>query len=123
MSVQAYVRFLPMSEVRVTVAVARVLREFLAEPSADRYGYDLMRTTSFPSGKLYPILTKLVRIGWLVREREDIEPTEVGRPARYLYRLSASGVEAARYELAVLSEQLAPLARGPVLLRPERGRA
>jgi hypothetical protein len=54
-----------MPEVQVTVAVARVLREFLSEPSADRYGYELMRATSFPSGKLYPILTKLVRIGWL----------------------------------------------------------
>jgi PadR family transcriptional regulator PadR len=90
---------------------------------ANRYGYDLMLATSFPSGKLYPILTKLVRIGWLSREREDTDPAEVGRPSRFYYRLSADGVEAARYELAALSEQLAPPTRGLGFLRPERGRA
>jgi len=118
-----YVRLLHMSEVQVTVAVARVLREFLSEPSADRYGYELMRATSFPSGKLYPILAKLVRIGWLVREREGTDPAQVGRPPRFYYRLTADGVEAARYELAVLSEQLAPPARRPGSLQPEGGRA
>ena len=71
-----------MPRTRYPIAVARVLREFLSEPSANRYGYDLMRATSFPSGKLYPILTKLVRLGWLNREREDTDPAEVGRPRR-----------------------------------------
>lgn len=112
-----------MPGVQVTVAVARVLREFLSEPSAERYGYELMRATSFPSGKLYPILTKLVRIGWLIREREDTEAAEVGRPPRFYYRLTADGVEAARYELAVLNEQLAPPTRRLGTLQPEGGRA
>src|SRR5215468_2879080 len=97
-----------MPGVQITIAVARVLREFLSDPSADRYGYDLMQATSFPSGKLYPILAKLARIGWLVREWESTDPAEVGRPPRFYYRLTADGVEAARYELAVLSEQVAP---------------
>jgi len=112
-----------MPKVQITVAVARILREFLADPSAERYGYDLMRATSFPSGKLYPILTKLVRIGWLVREREDTDPAGVGRPQRFYYRLSSDGVDAARYELAVLSEQLASPARGPGLLQPGLARS
>jgi len=112
-----------MPEVRITVAVARILREFLSEPSADRYGYDLMRATSFPSGKLYPILAKLVRIGWLIREREETDPSEAGRPPRFYYRLSTDGVEAARYELALLSEQLAPPTKVPGFLQPEGGRA
>jgi DNA-binding PadR family transcriptional regulator len=112
-----------MSEVQITVAVARVLREFLSEPSANRYGYDLMRATSFPSGKLYPILARLVRIGWLVCEREDSDPAEAGRPSRFYYRLSADGVEAARYQLAVLDEQLAPLTRSRGTLQPQVGQA
>jgi PadR family transcriptional regulator len=110
-------------EVRITIAVARVLREFLSEPSADRYGYDLMRATSFPSGKLYPILAKLVRIGWLIREREETDPGDAGRPSRFYYRLSADGVEAARYELALLSEQLALPTSRPGFLQPEGGQA
>ena len=116
-----YVIILHMPGVQITVAVARVLREFLSDPSADRYGYDLMQATSFPSGKLYPILAKLARIGWLTREREDTNPAEAGRPPRFYYRLTADGVEAARYELAVLSEQLAPPPRRPGFLQREGG--
>lgn len=96
-----------MQDVRVTVAVATVLRVFLDEPSESRYGYELMRVTGFASGKLYPILARLERAGWLLKERETIDPAETGRPARRLYRLSAEGVRAARLELAALREQLA----------------
>ena len=97
-----------MTKVQVTVGVARVLREFLSEPSADRYGYDLMQATSFSSGKLYPILARLVGEGWLSREREDIDPVRAAGPARRYYRLTAEGAESARRELAALSMQLAP---------------
>jgi DNA-binding PadR family transcriptional regulator len=107
-------------EVRVTVAVARVLREFLDDLSQPQYGYELMRRTGYPSGKLYPILARLVHAGWLVREQEDVNPAQAGRPPRYLYRLSGQGVEAARQELAVLTAQLT---RSPVpgVLRPQGG--
>jgi hypothetical protein len=43
----------------MTLAVAAVLRVFLDDPDAPRYGYELMRRTGFPSGKLYPILARL----------------------------------------------------------------
>jgi PadR family transcriptional regulator, regulatory protein PadR len=110
-----------MAGVRVTVAVARVLREFLTDPAEPRYGYELMQLTQFPSGKLYPILTRLQRAGWLIKEREKIDPAEAGRPVRCLYHLSAQGGESARYELAVLSEQLGPTALRLRGLQPEGG--
>jgi PadR family transcriptional regulator PadR len=94
------------SEVRITVAVARVLREFLADPSRPRHGYDLMQATGYPSGKLYPVLARLRHAGWLTRSAEDIDPSQAGRPARYLYRLTGDGAVRARQELAVLSAQL-----------------
>jgi DNA-binding PadR family transcriptional regulator len=97
-----------MQEVRMTLTVARVLREFLSDPAKPRYGYDLMEATGFPSGKLYPSLGKLVSAGWLLREEEQIDPAREGRPARRLYRLSDDGIEVARYELAVLSQQISP---------------
>ncbi len=106
-------------EVRITVAVARVLREFLADPSEPRYGYELMQLTGFPSGKLYPVLARLERAGWLTKEREDIAPRQAGRPQRCLYRLSPHGAESARYELAALNEQLAPVASRRLRLQPE----
>jgi PadR family transcriptional regulator, regulatory protein PadR len=57
------------SGISVTVATARVLRAFLADASRPRYGYDLMRETGYASGKLYPILARLTRAGWLERAR------------------------------------------------------
>jgi PadR family transcriptional regulator PadR len=97
-----------MRDVRVTVAVARVLREFVTDASEPRYGYELMQLTGFPSGKLYPILARLQQAGWVSREREHIDTARVGRPARYLYRLTPRGAEAAWSELTVLTKQIAP---------------
>ncbi|MGC2997532.1 PadR family transcriptional regulator [Streptomyces sp. G35A] len=108
---------------RLTVAVATVLRVFLEDTSQPRYGYELMQITSFPSGKLYPILARLQAAGWLIKEKEDIDPSTVGRPPRRMYRLSPDGIQAARLELAILSEQLRPPVKGAHgRLRPE-GRA
>ena len=112
-----------VTQLRITIAVARVLKAFLADVSQPRYGYDLMDETGFPSGKIYPILARLTRAGWLVREREGIDPAQEGRPARYMYRLTERGTEAARYELAELSHQIALSPRSPRQFRPEGGRA
>ncbi|WP_395109070.1 PadR family transcriptional regulator [Actinomadura sp. SCN-SB] len=112
-----------MGDVRVTLAVATVLRVFLDDIARPRYGYELMRLTGFPSGKLYPLLARLERAGWLTKEMEDVEPAAVGRPARRMYRLSEEGTQAARYELARLTEQLRPAVAGTPRLRPEGGRA
>jgi PadR family transcriptional regulator, regulatory protein PadR len=100
-----------MGDVRVTVAVATVLRLFLEDRSRPRYGYELMQLTGFPSGKLYPVLARLERAGWLVKEQEAVDPSAAGRPARRLYRISPEGIREASQELAVLTEQLLPSAR------------
>jgi PadR family transcriptional regulator, regulatory protein PadR len=99
-----------VSELRITVAVAQLLAVFLADASEARYGYELMQVTGFPSGKLYPIMGRLTRAGWVTREREDIDPAEKGRPARCLYRLTNQGTGAAREALAELHQttNLAP---------------
>jgi PadR family transcriptional regulator, regulatory protein PadR len=99
---------MPAEEIRLTTAVARVLRQFLDTPSEPCYGFDLMRATGLASGTLYVILARLERAGWLTSEQEDIDPVAVKRPARRLYRLTPDGAQAARQELAVLSEQLRP---------------
>lgn len=118
-----YVRYLLMDEVRITLAVAKVLRTFLDDIAQPRYGYELMRLTGFPSGKLYPILARLQRAGWLIKEQEQVDPAAAGRPARRLYRLSPAGVQAARQELAALTQQLRPTPGLPGRLQPESGPA
>ncbi len=82
--------------VRATVAVRRVLAAFLADPDTDRYGLDLIRTSGYPSGTLYPILTRLETAGWIEARWEDLDPAVAGRPARRYYRLTAAGTVAAR---------------------------
>ena len=114
-----YVRLLYMDDVRITSAVAVVLRQFLNDPDEPRYGYDLMQTTGFPSGKLYPILSRLETAGWLTKEREDIDPVAEGRPARRMYRITGAAIPAARAELAALSAQVSP--PGEMKLRPIGG--
>ena len=52
------------------------------------YGMELMDAAAAPSGTLYPILARYRDYGWLTAEREDIDPTEAGRPARTYYRLT-----------------------------------
>ena len=44
---------------RMTAPLQRVLRAFLEDPAAPRYGYDLMKAAGLPSGTLYPMLARL----------------------------------------------------------------
>ena len=108
----------------MTLAVATVLRAFLDDPADPRYGYDLMRATGYPSGKLYPILARLEAAGWLVKQVENIDPAEIGRPPRRLYRIDPGCLSMIRTELAALSERLRLAPPGPGgRLSPEGGRA
>jgi PadR family transcriptional regulator PadR len=87
--------------VKMTAPLERVLRTFLTDPSAQRYGYDLMKAASLKSGTLYPLLgrleqEKLVSSAWETPQQDG------QRPRRY-YRLTSEGIAAARLELAQLS--------------------
>jgi DNA-binding PadR family transcriptional regulator len=112
-----------VDQVRMNLTVAKVLRVFLEDVSQPRYGYELMRRTGFPSGKLYPVLARLERAGWLTKELESIDPSIEGRPPRRMYRISVEGIRAARYELAALSEELRPPSWTGERLQPEGGHA
>ncbi|GIF04035.1 PadR family transcriptional regulator [Actinoplanes siamensis] len=92
--------------IRATTAVAKVLAAFLEDPAAERYGLDLMRDSGYPSGTLYPILTRLEKARWIEAQWEDLDPAVAGRPPRKYYRLTADGATAARAELAELNRQL-----------------
>lgn len=94
-------------EIRVTVPVARVLRVFLGDPGAPRYGFDLMDETGLASGTLYPILVRLERAGWVVGAKEKIDPAVEGRPARKYFTLTGAGERSAREQLVALSAEFA----------------
>ncbi|WP_412540699.1 PadR family transcriptional regulator [Longispora sp. K20-0274] len=95
-------------EVRLTIPVARVLAAFVADVDVERYGLDLMQQTGLASGSLYPILTRLVRAGWLETQWEDVDPVAAGRPARKYYRLTAEGAARSHAALRALRRDTSP---------------
>ncbi|PSK88728.1 PadR family transcriptional regulator [Murinocardiopsis flavida] len=100
-----------MHDVKITITVAKVLKAFLEDASAPRYGFDLMRDTQLASGTLYPILARLEKAEWLTSEFEDIDEEAEGRPARRFYTITANGASSARIGLAELHAQIWPGAR------------
>ena len=94
----------------MTGPLERVLRAFLDDPSAPRYGYDLMKAAGLQSGTLYPLLGRLEEDG-LVSSGWEVPQSAGERPRRY-YRLTGEGTAVARVELARLS------ARGRAPARP-----
>lgn len=75
---------------RITPTVAKVLAGFL---DADRpiSGSDFINDYGLFSGTLYPILRRLETAGWIVGYWENGQPTELGRPNRRFYELTAAG--------------------------------
>jgi PadR family transcriptional regulator PadR len=86
--------------VKLTGPLERVLRVLVADPTAEHYGYDLMKATRLPSGTLYPMLARLQQEGLVDSQWEDQRPDAEGRPPRKYYRLTADGARVARLELA-----------------------
>jgi PadR family transcriptional regulator PadR len=88
---------------RRSAQTVKVLQEFLSDPKTWRYGYDISRSTELKSGTLYPILVRLAEQRWLETRWET---TEVGRPPRHLYRLTANGMRAAREMVREVAKSL-----------------
>ena len=78
-----------------------VLAELLADPAANRYGYELAKATGLASGTLYPILMRLEERG-LLEARWEFQDS---RP-RHVYRLTPAGIAFAQSSAA---EQAVPV--------------
>jgi PadR family transcriptional regulator PadR len=85
----------------MTAPLERVLRAFLEDPAAPRYGYDLMKAAGLKSGTLYPMLGRL-EDDRLVTSAWETPQQDGQRPRKY-YRLTGEGIRAARLELAQVS--------------------
>jgi PadR family transcriptional regulator, regulatory protein PadR len=106
--------------VRMTASLERVLRVFLDDPAARRYGYDLMKAAAVPSGTLYPLLARLEARG-LVASAWETPRHDGERPRRY-YRLTGEGIRVARLELAQLSARRRRAPARPVQPAPGEAR-
>jgi PadR family transcriptional regulator len=74
---------------RPSPQTAAVLQALAADPGRWHYGYELCTQLDIRAGSLYPILIRLADRGLL----ESMWETErvSGRPARHMYRLTATG--------------------------------
>jgi DNA-binding PadR family transcriptional regulator len=95
-----------MTSPRLTVQTLALLAAMIRDPGAERYGLELSKRSGLKPGTIYPILDRLMKVGWLERRWEDIDPAIEGRPRRRLYRLTGVGAPAARW---ALDEHLASL--------------
>src|SRR4051794_22590499 len=89
-------------EMRLSGPALKVLKLFIVEPLQSRSGAELSRRAVIGSGTLYPLLARFEEAGWLKSEWEQIDPADVGRPRRRLYRLTALGQRNASLAFAEL---------------------
>jgi PadR family transcriptional regulator, regulatory protein PadR len=101
----------------MTASLERVLRAFLVDPAAPRYGYDLMKASTLQSGTLYPLLGRLEDQKLVTSMWET--PQEEGQRPRKYYQLTGEGIRVARLELAQVSSGLQRTSVRPV--RPAPG--
>jgi PadR family transcriptional regulator len=93
---------------RTTINLLRVLRVFLDDPTAERYGLEVGQAAGLRGGSLYPIFGRLEDAGLLVSRWEETDPSEAGRPRRRLYRLNPAGIAYARQAVAEARQSLTP---------------
>jgi PadR family transcriptional regulator PadR len=89
-----------VEKIRMSGPTLKLLKYLLENPKEGRSGAEVSKTTKLGSGTMYPLLQRLVIAKWIEGEWEDVDPSEVGRPKRRLYKLTRSGQAAATKELA-----------------------
>ena len=89
-----------MGELRMTLSTQAVLRAFLDDVAAPRYGFEIGSLTGLASGTVHPILARLEAMKWAESFWEDIDAAAEARPRRRYYQLNPDGVQAARLALA-----------------------
>ena len=89
------------SEPRLSKQGLVILHLFTDRPTVALAGSDIVKAAGVLSGTAYQILFRLEQAGWLTSEWERVEPAEIGRPRKRLYRLTALGERKSR---AALSE-------------------
>lgn len=106
---------------RLTTQSLAVLSAMLSDENAEWYGLDLSKRSGLKPGTIYPILDRLLKVDWLERRWEAIDPAVEGRPRRRLYRLTGVGAPAASRALdehLALLQHLKPTGAVPSGHRP-----
>ncbi|MEU7323395.1 PadR family transcriptional regulator [Streptomyces griseoviridis] len=97
----------------LTPAMVRILQAYLEDPTTPMYATELMTRAHVGSGSLYPALARMEAAGWIVQEKEDIDPSEEGRPARRYFSMTGKGAAEAHVALVELSDSVRPPVNSP----------
>lgn len=79
---------------QLTPQTMKVVQAVINAPGSS--GADIARATKLATGTLYPILMRLEGAGWLSSSWESGSATELGRPRRRFYTVTAEGARAVR---------------------------
>ena len=80
------------SSLRLTPQVLAALGVFANAPhGAELYGRQISTRTGNLPGTVYPLLERLLKLGWLADRWEERGPSNAGRPLRRYYRLTEKG--------------------------------
>jgi DNA-binding PadR family transcriptional regulator len=89
-----------VGKIRMSGPTLKLLTLLLENPGNARSGASISKATGIGSGTMYPLLQRLEMAKWIEGKWEDADPSEVGRPKRRLYKLTAQGQIEARKALA-----------------------
>ncbi|MEE4540357.1 helix-turn-helix transcriptional regulator [Streptomyces sp. V4-01] len=104
----------PIRLTRPTIAVLDVL--LAATDDQPPWGLSICMDADLGSGTVYPILDRLLNVGW-VESHEETGP-HPGRPARRYYRLTGAGRAATRAALNARRERMRSWTPAPEGVRP-----
>jgi DNA-binding PadR family transcriptional regulator len=85
---------------RPTENVVAIFSTMLERPRRSWYGLELAKHTEIGSATIYAAMTRLERAGLLEATWEAIDPVELGRPRRRLYKLTGAGERVGRAMVA-----------------------
>lgn len=96
------------SKLRHTENVVAIFNTMLERPSKGWYGLELAKHAGIGSATIYAALTRLERAGLLEAMWENIDPSELGRPRRRLYKLTGEGARVGRKVVAEYRPRVVP---------------
>ncbi len=86
-------------ELRITDNVVAIFNLMLERPRKGWFGLELAQQAGIGSATIYAALTRMERAGLLDAHWETSPATDLGRPRRRLYGLTAEGIRIGRQAL------------------------
>jgi PadR family transcriptional regulator, regulatory protein PadR len=95
---------------RMSAQTLKVLGALVSSTKSELAGSEIAKLVQVASGTLYPILIRLEQAEWLESRWEEEDPSELGRPRRRLYQMTALGAKKAAEQFRQVKAAIGGLA-------------